>query len=132
MTGYEIGTELPELSFEMTHERVLAYADASGDHNPIHVDDEAARRAGLPGVIAHGMLSMGTLGTAATQWAGHADRIVELTCRFTRPVPVGDVLRVSGTIIAIDDGLVTVQANVRNNRDEPVLGDSTVRFLDKA
>ena len=73
-----------------TKEQIAAYADASGDHNPIHVDDDFARSVGLPGVIAHGMLQMGIAGTVAAEAAGGGDRLRRLVCRFSGMVVPGD------------------------------------------
>ena len=79
-----------ELSVTFTREQIAAYADASGDHNPIHLDDDFARQAGLPGIIAHGMLQMGLLARVAA--AGSPDRLRRLTCRFNGIVRPGDTL----------------------------------------
>ena len=73
-----------------TKEQIAAYAEASGDHNPIHLDDEFARSVGLPGVIAHGMLQMGIAGTVAGEAAGGGERLRRLVCRFSGMVVPGD------------------------------------------
>jgi len=73
-----------------TKEQIAAYAEASGDHNPIHLDDEFARSVGLPGVIAHGMLQMGIAGTVAAEAAGGGERLRRLVCRFSGMVVPGD------------------------------------------
>jgi acyl dehydratase len=65
-----------------TAEQITAYAEASGDHNPIHLDDDFARSVGLPGRIAHGMLQMGIAGTVAAEAAGGGSRLRKLQCRF--------------------------------------------------
>lgn len=71
--------------------RIAAYADASGDHNPIHLDDEAARRYGLGGIIAHGMLSMAIVAALAEDWAADGGgRLAALTARFLAPVLEGE------------------------------------------
>lgn len=79
-------TERLDVTF--TTEQIAAYAAASGDHNPIHVDDEFARSVGLPGVIAHGMLQMGLLARAA----GPPDQVRRLACRFSGMVRPGDTV----------------------------------------
>src|SRR5262249_57541512 len=78
-----------ELVVEFTKEQIAAYAEASGDTNPIHLDDEFARSVGLPGVIAHGMLQMGLLARVA----GEPGRLRRLRCRFAGMVRPGDVVR---------------------------------------
>jgi len=82
MTSYSVGAVLPSRTFTVTRADVRRYAQASGDVNPIHLDDEAARRAGLPRSIAHGMLLMGLVGSVASEWAGRADRVQQMSCRF--------------------------------------------------
>lgn len=74
------------------------YGGASGDHNPIHIDIDAAHRAGLPDVFAHGMLSMAWLGRLITQWVPQ-QRLRELTARFTTITHVGDEIVCSGHVV---------------------------------
>lgn len=80
---------MSELEVTITREQIEAYAEASGDHNPIHLDDAVARSVGLPGVIAHGMLQMGLLARVA----GPPERLRRLSCRFAGMVVPGDTLR---------------------------------------
>jgi acyl dehydratase len=75
-----------------TREQIAEYAKASGDHNPIHLDDDFARSVGLPGVIAHGMLQMGIAATVAAEAAGGGDRLRRLVCRFAGMVVPGDTV----------------------------------------
>jgi acyl dehydratase len=82
---------------EFTREQIRAYAQASGDHNPIHLDDDFARSVGLPGVIAHGMLQMGLMANLAVEAAGGDPRLVRrLGCRFAAMVLPGDKVTFSG------------------------------------
>jgi acyl dehydratase len=82
---------------EFDREQIRAYAEASGDHNPIHLDDEFARKVGLPGVIAHGMLQMGLMANVAVAAAGGDPRgIKRLGCRFAAMVLPGDKVTFSG------------------------------------
>ncbi|MEV5612343.1 MaoC/PaaZ C-terminal domain-containing protein [Streptomyces sp. NPDC052225] len=114
---------MPARTFRITRERLVAYAAASGDHNPIHWSDTRAEAVGLPGVIAHGMLSMGLAATAVTDWARQAAgadvRVVGYGTRFTRPVPVPDTadgvdLTVDGVVADVRaDGTVRVDLTVR-------------------
>jgi len=82
---------------EFTREQIRAYAEASGDNNPIHLDDDFARKVGLPGVIAHGMLQMGVMANLAVAAAGgDPRRIKRLGCRFAAMVLPGDKATFSG------------------------------------
>jgi len=75
-----------------TREQIGAYAEASGDRNPIHVDDGFARSVGLPSVIAHGMLQMGIAATVAAEAAGGFERLRRLSVRFAGMVVPGDTV----------------------------------------
>jgi acyl dehydratase len=85
-----VGTELPEQTHRVTRADLVRYAGASGDRNPIHWSDRVATGVGLPGVIAHGMLTMGLAARAVTEWAGDPAALVEYQVRFGRPVVVPD------------------------------------------
>ena len=110
----DIGTELPALSFTLHRLDLIKYAGASGDFNIIHWNERFATEVGLPGVIAHGMLTMAEAVRVVTDWTGDPGSVVEYGVRFTRPVPVPDtdagaVLDVSGKVTAKnDDSTVTV------------------------
>jgi acyl dehydratase len=108
----EVGTQLPERIFTVNRALLKAYADASGDHNPIHQNEEFAISVGLPNVIAHGMLTMALVGKFVTDWAGGAEKVTHYGARFVKPVivPSGvDVdLTVSAVVSAIDQESVTV------------------------
>jgi acyl dehydratase len=86
----EIGARLPAQTFRVTRADLIRYAGASRDFNPIHWSDRVARKVGLPGVIAHGMLTMALVGRAVTGWAGRPDAVVDYGVRFTKPVVVPD------------------------------------------
>jgi acyl dehydratase len=107
--GAEVGTELPEQAFRVTRADLVRYAGASGDFNPIHWNERFATEVGLPGVIAHGMLTMGLAARAVTAWAGDPGALVEYTVRFGRPVVVPDgedgaEVTVRGRVAALLDG----------------------------
>lgn len=70
--------------------RLVRYAGASGDFNPIHWNERVATAVGLPGVIAHGMWTMGAAVGAVVDWAGDPGAVVDYQVRFTRPIPVPD------------------------------------------
>jgi acyl dehydratase len=111
--GLEIGARLPSLTVRFTRERLVRYAGASTDFNPIHYSEYFARQVGLPGVIAHGMLTMGTALRIVTNWVGDPGRVISYAVRFTRPVVVPDDadgvdVEFSGSVSAIDGSLVTV------------------------
>jgi acyl dehydratase len=106
----EVGTVLPEKVFYLDRALLKAYADASGDQNPIHQNEEFAVSVGLPNVIAHGMLTMALVGKYVTDWAGGAAQVHEYNARFIKPVIVpADAkvdLTVSATISAMEDGKI--------------------------
>jgi acyl dehydratase len=109
----EIGTQLPPLTVRFTRERLVRYAGASADFNPIHYSEHFARQAGLPGVIAHGMLTMGAALRVVTNWVGDPSRVISYSARFTRPVVVPDDadgvdVELGGSVSAIEGSLVTV------------------------
>lgn len=85
-----VGDELPPLSVRVTRADLVRYAGASTDFNPIHWNDRVAGAAGLPGVIAHGMLTMALAGRLVTQWVGDPGAVRSYGARFTRPVVVPD------------------------------------------
>jgi acyl dehydratase len=86
----EAGEKLPVRTFRVTRADLVRYAGASGDFNPIHWSDRTAVKVGLPGVIAHGMLTMALVGRAITDWTGDPAAVVEYGVRFTKPVVVPD------------------------------------------
>lgn len=98
---------MAELEVTFTREQIAAYAEASGDHNPIHLDDELARSAGLPGLIAHGMLQMGLAARVAAEAAGGPGRLRSLRCRFAGMVRPGDTVTFGGEL---RDGRVELTA----------------------
>lgn len=104
--GTRVGDTLGPVSVTVGRETLVAYADASGDQNPIHQDESFARSVGLPDVIAHGMWTMGAAGSVVEEWAGDGGRVVEFGTRFTKPVVVprsGGQVEVSGTVKALDE-----------------------------
>ena len=109
------GDALPEKVFAVTRADLVAYADASGDHNPIHQDEDVARSVGLPGVIAHGMYTLALVGRAVAEWTDGAE-VVDLGAKFTSPVVVpaegGADVVVAGTVKSVADGLATLALEV--------------------
>ena len=86
----EKGQEIGSLAVELSRASLVRYAGASGDFNPIHWNERFAQSVGLSGVIAHGMLTMGTAVQLVSDWAGDPGAIVDYQTRFTKPVPVAD------------------------------------------
>lgn len=108
-TSPAAGDVLPPRTLPIRREDVRRYAEASGDHNPIHLDDDAARALGLPGVVAHGMLTSALAIGVAAEWAGGADRVLATSFRFAAPVVVPAdgpaLLEVAGTVKKVaEDG----------------------------
>ena len=107
------GTVLPGITAAFTRGALVRYAGASTDFNPIHWSDRAAADLGLPGVIAHGMLTMGTALRVVTDWCGDPARVLSYYVRFTKPVVVPDddegaTVSFGGTVTKVDDGVATV------------------------
>ena len=98
----EVGSELPTLSRVVSAEDVKAYAKAGGDANPLHQDDAVARAAGFPGIVAHGMFTMGHLAACIARWAGGPERVRRLTSQFRAPVFMGEEIVAGGRVKSID------------------------------
>ncbi|MBL5972753.1 MAG: acyl dehydratase [Candidatus Leucobacter sulfamidivorax] len=112
-----VGDVVAEREILFTRDRLVRYAGASGDFNPIHYRDDVARSVGLPGVLAHGMLTMGAAASVVTDWLGSAGRVIDYQTRFTRPVLVdpetGAQVTVTATVGALDAALRTARIDLR-------------------
>ena len=97
----EVGTILEEKIFYVDRAMLKAYADASGDQNPIHQNEEFALSVGLPNVIAHGMLTMALAGKFVTDWAGGSAAVKEFSARFVKPVIVPADQKVDLTVSGV-------------------------------
>ncbi|MGE5225717.1 MAG: MaoC/PaaZ C-terminal domain-containing protein [Planctomycetaceae bacterium] len=97
-----VGEELPALRRVATREDVTAYAEAGGDPNPLHQDDAFARSVGFPGIIAHGMFTMGHLAACVVAWAGSAEAVVRTSAQFRAPVFMGEEIVAGGRVRALD------------------------------
>ncbi|MFS0714237.1 MaoC/PaaZ C-terminal domain-containing protein [Microbacterium sp. 2P01SA-2] len=130
MSDLTVGAVVAERTVELTRESLVRYAGASGDFNPIHYRDDVAARVGLPGVLAHGMLTMGLAVETIVEWLGDSGRIVEYGVRFTRPVVVdaetGATLTVVAKVGAVDEGVARIDLTV-SHADTVVLGKAQVR-----
>ncbi len=127
-----VGDAVTPLTRTVRQEQINAYADASGDHNPIHLDEAFAISVGLPGTIAHGMLELGILAEAISVWAGGSANLLSLACRFSKPLRAGDTIICTGTVVAVDEaeGVATLEVGASSDRDDRVLtnGRATVRL----
>ncbi len=112
----EVGETIGTRTVAVTRAHLVHYAGASGDRNPIHWNERFAREVGLPGVIAHGMFTMGQAVNVVTDWTGDPGAIVDYGVRFSRPVPVPDpgeaVVEVTGVVGAIDAEAGTVRVDL--------------------
>ena len=108
----EVGTVLNEKVFYLDRALLKAYADASGDQNPIHQNEEFALSVGLPNVIAHGMLTMALVGKYVSDFAGGSANVLEYSARFIKPVivPAGEKvdLTVTATVAEVADGKISL------------------------
>jgi acyl dehydratase len=131
ISDVSVGMELPTLDLTFSRADLVAYANASGDQNPIHQDEAFAKSVGLPDVIAHGMLTMGRAIRVVTDWVGDPTAVVDYSVRMTRPVVVpntteGSIVTFTGKVAQInEDGTVQVDLGA-------VFGDVKVLGLAKA
>ena len=122
--GVEVGTTVPAQTFTIRRADLVRYAGASGDFNVIHWNERVAREVGLPGVIAHGMLTAGLAARAVTAWAGDPGAVVDYQVRFSRPVVVPDdadgaEVVVRGRVAAmVDDGHARVDLTVTSGGEK--------------
>lgn len=132
IASLEVGQEIGSKDFHLTRDSLVRYAGASGDFNPIHYRDDFAQAVGLPGVLAHGMLTMGVAVQVAVDWVGDAGKVIDYGVRFTKPVVVdpqdGAVVRVVGKVGEIDaeNGIVRIDLTTTFN-DVAVLGKAQAR-----
>jgi len=131
----EVGAVVAERTVHLTRDSLVRYAGASGDFNSIHYRDDVAERVGLPGVLAHGMLTMGLAVETIVDALGDAGRILEYGVRFTRPVVVdaeeGADLVVAAKVGAVDDDTARIDLTVTFG-DTTVLGKAQVRVRRQA
>ncbi|MFJ2553617.1 MaoC/PaaZ C-terminal domain-containing protein [Microbacterium sp. NPDC087591] len=120
---YSVGDVLAERTVHLTRESLVRYAGASGDFNPIHYRDDIAAAVGLPGVLAHGMLTMGIASSVLLAALEPGVRILDYGVRFTKPVVVDPVdgadVHITATVGAVDDEAARVDLKV-------TFGDATV------
>lgn len=122
-----VGDVVAERTVQLTRDALVRYAGASGDFNPIHYRDDVASSVGLPGVLAHGMLTMGIAAQPVVDWIGDPGRVLDYQVRFTRPVVVdpatGATLQITAKAGKIDDEARTARIDLTVTfADQTVLG----------
>jgi len=130
--GLAVGDIVAEQSFPLTRDSLVRYAGASGDFIAIHYRDDIAHAVGLPGVLAHGMLTMGFAVQPVVDWVGDPGRVVDYQVRFTRPVVVHPKL---GAVVSVVAKVGQLDAEARVARidltvkvgEETVLGKAQAR-----
>jgi len=125
------GDEAPVVSHALTRTDLVKYAGASGDFNPMHTDEVAAKEAGLPSVFGHGMFSMGLLGRAVTDWAG-AGNLKVYGVRFTKQTWPGETLSTKIVVSGKEEtaeGKIIIAELTLHNQDGEVKLSGTTRVL---
>ncbi len=132
LNGITVGDVIAERTFDLDRGSLVRYAGASGDFNPIHYRDDVAAAVGLPGVLAHGMLTMGFAVQPVMDWLGSRGRVVDYGVKFTRPVVVdpesGAQVTVVAKVGALLDDAARIDLTVTYN-DETVLGKAQVQVV---
>ena len=128
----EIGQALPSREFHFTRDSLVRYAGASGDFNAIHYRDDVAKAVGLPGVLAHGMLTMGAAVQSVVDFLGDSGKVLDYQVRFTKPVLVdavkGATLIVNASVVEIDEAAKVARIDLTATCDGVVvLGKAQVR-----
>ena len=131
----EVGAIVAEASFPLTRDSLVRYAGASGDFNPIHYRDDIAAGVGLPGVLAHGMLTMGLAVQPVVDWLGDPGKVLDYQVKFTRPVVVdpaiGAVVTVVAKVGAVEETALRIDLTVTFG-EQTVLGKAQVRVVPPA
>ncbi|MFM9920478.1 MaoC family dehydratase [Lacisediminihabitans sp. H27-G8] len=129
-SSLEIGQVVAEAEFALSRDSLVRYAGASGDFNAIHYRDDVAQSVGLPGVLAHGMLTMGLAVQPVVDWIGDPGRVLDYQVRFTRPVPVdaaeGAIVNVTAKVGALEADVARIDLTVTFD-GATVLGKAQVR-----
>ncbi|GAB3517714.1 MaoC family dehydratase [Arthrobacter monumenti] len=128
----EVGQQIGTTTIEVTRADLIRYAGASGDFNPIHWNERFARSVELPGVIAHGMFTMGAAVQLVVDWAGDPAAVVDYQTRFTKPVPVEDLDEGPGAEIEVTGVLGAIDANNSTARVDLTVTSAGQKVLVKA
>ena len=134
LDSLSVGDVIAEANYPITRDSLVRYAGASGDFNPIHYRDDVAASVGLPGVLAHGMLTMGIAAQPVVEWCGSDLTVSSYQVRFTKPVVVDPVegasLSVTATVGALEGEDVVTSARIdlvaTSQTGDKVLGKSQV------
>ena len=122
-----VGDQVAAREFHLTRDSLVRYAGASGDFNPIHYRDDFAAEVGLPGVLAHGMLTMGLSIQPVVDWAGGPEHVLDYGVRFTRPIVVDAKAGADVSVVAkvgevnLETGRVRIDLTT-SYQDQTVLG----------
>lgn len=130
LSNLELGQVIAEADYALTRDSLVRYAGASGDFNPIHYRDDVAESVGLPGVLAHGMLTMGIAAQPVIEWCGNSWAVRSYQVRFTKPVVVDPENGASLHVVAIvgavdlegDTPTARIDLTVTSHTGEKVLG----------
>ncbi len=122
LSKYQVSDRLPIREWVPSHMQIRQYAEASGDFNPIHLDDNYACQAGLGGMIAHGMLTMAQMAAMLSEWIGKEGRVSKLDVRFQQVVRPGDKITFSGYIRVRSENIIVCDIEATNDKKEIVLG----------
>lgn len=130
--NFVVGQELPVRQFQISRDSLVRYAGASGDFNPIHYRDDVATAVGLPGVLAHGMLTMGLAVQVVVDAIADSGKVLDYQVRFTKPVVVdaqaGSQVSVSAKVVEIDEQANQARIDLTASCNElVVLGKAQVR-----
>ena len=120
MPSYTLG-ETFELVREVDRYRPIYYAGASGDFNPIHIDPEVGRQAGLGGSILQGLCTLGWAVDCFARYLGDPGAVTKVHARFSRPVALEDTLTFKGVVTAVDGKLLKAKVSAENQRGEELL-----------
>lgn len=121
LLNYQVSERLPVREWVPSVMQVRQYAEASGDFNPIHLDDDYALQVGLEGAIVHGMLTMAQMAAQLTDWIGEEGAISKLNVRFEQVVRPGDKITYSGTIKVRSENTLVCDLVASNSKKERVL-----------
>lgn len=125
LSNYQVSDRLPSREWIPSTMQIRQYAEAAGDFNPIHLDDNYARQFGLGGMIAHGMLTMAQMGAMLTDWIGKEWRISKLEVRFIQVVRPGEKIMFGGSIRARTENMIMCDIEATNTKGEIVLAGLT-------
>ena len=133
-TELTVGQDLGSRTIEVTRTDLVKYAGASGDFNPIHWNEAFATGVGLPGVIAHGMFTMGAAVQLVTDWAGDPAAVVDFQTRFSKPVPVADTTGTpdAGAVIEVAAVIGALHAEAGTARVDLTVASGGQKVLMKA